>query len=196
MWVFVGSTAVIGGISFIAESVTQSKNPDVVDFVIGLVTAVVLWWLYIGFIRMAMTAYAGGIISFEMLFAEKGKTLWHYILAVVLSGLCVIVGLLGLLVGAVIVQIGLMFVPFLVVDKDMQPVATLKESWRLTKGYKWNLFGFLILIVCINVLGSLVTFGVGLLLTAPLSLLVLTYLYRELEKNVQMEPVVSTTPTN
>ncbi|MCR4274929.1 MAG: hypothetical protein NUW02_02675 [Candidatus Campbellbacteria bacterium] len=194
VWVFVGSTALIGAISFIMNQVGKDSGPG--DFIIGLAGAVLSWWLYIGFIRIAMTAYAGGIISFDMLFKERGMTLWHYILAVILSGLCVIVGLVLLIIPGIIVQVGLMFVPFLILDKNMQPIASLKESWRLTKGYKWNLFGFFLLVILINVFGALVTFGLGLLVTAPLSLLVLTYLYRELEKGVQMEPVAPTTPVH
>jgi uncharacterized membrane protein len=196
VWVFVGSTALIAAISFIADKVTKEGNNDWIHFVVGLGTAVLLWWLYIGFIRIAMTAYAGGIISFDMLFEEKGKTLWHYILAVLLSGLSVVAGLFLFIVGAFVVQMGLMFVPFLVLDKDMQPVAALKESWRLTKGYKWNLFGFFLLIILMNIAGVIVA-GVGLLVTAPLSLLVVTYLYCELEKGMQMEPVITApAPTN
>ena len=189
VWIFVGSTALIAAISFVSDKINKEDKGGLFDFIIGLATAVLLWWLYIGFIRIAMTAYAGGVISFDMLFKENWKLLWHYILAVVLSGLCVVVGLILLVVPGIMAQVGLMLVPFLILDKDMQPLAALKESWRLTKGYKWSLFGFLLLVICINVLGALVTFGVGLLVTAPLSLLVITYLYREIEKGVQMEPV-------
>lgn len=192
VWVFVGSTALIGAVSFISDKISNGKG--LFDFIIGLATAVLLWWLYIGFIRIAMTAHAGGSISFEMLFKEKGMMLWHYILATILSGLCVIVGLVLLIVPGIMLQIGLMFVPFLILDKNMQPVAALKESWRLTKGYKWKLFGFLCVLILVNIAGTLAAF-VGLLVSIPLSLLALTYLYRELEKGVQMEPVVSTTPS-
>ncbi|QQR82845.1 hypothetical protein IPJ70_01915 [Candidatus Campbellbacteria bacterium] len=188
VWIFVGSTAFIGAVSFISDKISNDKG--LFDFIIGLATAVLLWWLYIGFIRMAMTAHAGGSISFEMLFGEKGTTLWHYIVAVILSAISVLIGLVLLIVPGIMLQIGLMFVPFLILDKNMQPVAALKESWRLTKGYKWKLFGFLCILILVNIAGILAAF-VGLLVSIPLSLLVLTYVYRQLEKGVQMEPVAS-----
>ncbi len=188
VWVFMGSTVIIAGVSFIIDGLTKDAPQGVEDFVFSFVGAVLLWWLYIGFIRIAMTAYAGGTVSFDMLFGEKMRTLWHYVLAVLLSAVTVLVGFILLIVPGIVLQVGLLFVPFLILDKDMQPVASLKESWRLTKGYKWNLFGFLLLLILFNI-GGLILAAVGLLVTAPLSLLVVTYLYREIEKGVQLEPV-------
>ena len=72
------------------------------------------------------------------------------------------------------------FYKFLIVDKgDIGPIESLKESWKMTKGYAWNLFLFLILIALLNILG-VILFGVGLFVTIPISLLSYAILYRKL----------------
>ncbi|HBG00346.1 MAG TPA: hypothetical protein DDW87_02055, partial [Firmicutes bacterium] len=55
------------------------------------------------------------------------------------------------------------------------------ESFRLVQGSFWSVVGVLIVGFFLNVLGAML-FGIGLLLTVPLTSLSLTYLYRRLER--------------
>jgi len=63
----------------------------------------------------------------------------------------------------------------------MGPIASMKESYAITKGRFWKLLGFWIVIGLFNLLG-LIPFGIGLLVTVPVSALASIYVYRELSR--------------
>lgn len=193
VWTFVGATALIGAVSFVSDNI--SKNTDgVLEVVVGIVTAVLLWWLYLGFLRMTLAAHAGGQINFNFLFAEKWPALLQFIIASVVTGVIVGIGFILLIVPGVIAQVGLLFGAFFVVDKGMKGIDAVKASWNLTKGHKWDIFWAFIVLMLLNVAGALLFF-VGLLVTVPMTILALTHMYKELEKHVSVAPVAPVTPT-
>jgi uncharacterized membrane protein len=55
----------------------------------------------------------------------------------------------------------------------------MKESKRITHGYKWPLLGFIFVLALVNLLGAL-ALGVGLLVSVPVSTLALVHAYRTL----------------
>ena len=55
----------------------------------------------------------------------------------------------------------------------------MSESHRLTRGHKWQLFGFVLLLLLINLLG-LLALVVGLLVSIPVSTLAFVHAYRVL----------------
>jgi len=52
----------------------------------------------------------------------------------------VIMGIIMLLIPGIIIGCRLAFVTYLVMDKKLDPIAAIEESWRLTKGYGWTIF--------------------------------------------------------
>ena len=96
-------------------------------------------------------------------------------------------GFLLLIIPGIIWAIGFQLAPYFVVDKGMDPLEALKKSWAATRGAKWNLFLFGLLLGLINMLGFLALM-VGLLFTLPLSMVAMAYVYRKLA--VQAGPVV------
>jgi uncharacterized membrane protein len=101
------------------------------------------------------------------------------------AGLAVGVPLLVVL--AVILMLMLLFSGFLVIDRGLGPIQALKESHRITRGYKGPLFLLCLLLVLINVAGLLALI-VGLLVSAPVSLLALTHAYRVLSGGAVPRP--------
>jgi len=65
-------------------------------------------------------------------------------LNIILSGLLVFalvfIGLIFLIIPGIIIGCRLAFVAYLVMDKKLDPIAAIEESWRLTKGYGWTIF--------------------------------------------------------
>ena len=55
----------------------------------------------------------------------------------------------------------------------------MNESSRITRGHKWPLFGFVLMLVLINLLGALALI-VGLLVSVPVSTLAFAHAYRVL----------------
>ncbi|MDO8571666.1 MAG: hypothetical protein Q7R79_03220 [bacterium] len=72
------------------------------------------------------------------------------------------------------------FSPILTQDRMINPLHALMESWKMTKGIKGELMLFWYLLMCINILGFFVLFGVGALFTIPLTLCIASALYRSL----------------
>ena len=102
---------------------------------------------------------------------------WRFLGAHILTVIAVAIGFLLLVVPGIILAIGLSFVPYLVVDRGLGPIEALKESWRITKGHKWQLLLLLLALVGINLLGVLALI-VGIFVTVPITMLAFAHAYR------------------
>jgi hypothetical protein len=69
----------------------------------------------------------------------------HIILANLLTFALVMLGLILLIVPGIIVACRLVFVSYLVMDRKLDPIVAVEESWRLTKGHGWTIFAMAIL---------------------------------------------------
>lgn len=72
------------------------------------------------------------------------------------------IGVAFLLVPGIIFACRLAFVRYLVLDRKMDPVTAVKESWRMTRGYAGSIFLMGLLCVPIIIAG-LLCFGVGVI---------------------------------
>jgi uncharacterized membrane protein len=101
------------------------------------------------------------------------------VLAVFLVAISVLGGCLLLIIPGIIFAVRLMFVNYIAAEKHISPMVALSESKRITKGYRWKIFGFLCVMGLINLLGLLCLI-VGVLYTAPLTILATAILYKKL----------------
>lgn len=62
----------------------------------------------------------------------------------------------------------------------MTPVQAFKESMRMTDGKFWKLLGVLALFIIVNIIGA-IPFGLGLIVTLPVTILASAHLYKKLE---------------
>jgi len=95
-----------------------------------------------------------------------------------LAGVAIVFGLAGIM-GALLASSFFVFAPYAVVDRGSGPIVAIKSSFGITKGKRLKIVGFLCVIALLNILGFVALF-VGILVTAPVSLLALTHLYRSL----------------
>ena len=111
---------------------------------------------------------------------------WHpqpflnYLVATFLSCLIIIFGLIAFIVPGVILALMFFFVKFLVIDRDLNPIAAMEESARITKGNRLELLLLVITLVALNVAG-LLCLVVGLLVSIPVSSIAVAHAYRLLE---------------
>ena len=87
------------------------------------------------------THYRGGFLLGVALVATLGLE----------TGLAIGIPLLVVL--GVIVSLMLIFSGFLVIDRGLGPIEALQESHRITRGYKWSLFGLSLLLLLITLAG-------------------------------------------
>ncbi len=76
----------------------------------------------------------------------------------------VIIGLVVLIVPGIIVLCRLAFVPFLVMDKDLEPMQAVEKSWQMTRGHSWKVFWMAIISFFIIIAG-VIAFVVGVIIS-------------------------------
>ena len=166
-WFFVGSTFVIlllsglinGFTSGIDAAITGSvEEPSILGSVVNLGLGTLL----------SMGATAFYLAAHDNPDAADLSLLWHprpfwkFLGTTILLALAVAVGLVLLIVPGIIFGLMFMFATFVVIERGLGPIDALSESHRLTRGHKWRLFGFLLLLLLVNLLG-LLALVVGLL---------------------------------
>jgi uncharacterized membrane protein len=78
---------------------------------------------------------------------------WSAVLAKLLAGIIIGIGIFLLIVPGIIFACRLAFVPYLVVDRKMETIAAIKESWRMTRGHANKVFLMGLLAIPIVLLG-------------------------------------------
>jgi uncharacterized membrane protein len=183
-WFFVGSNLVIALAYLAAGGISSGINSAVTGAVdqptpVGSVVNLLLTTL----ISMGATAFY--LKAHDDPDAVSLSSLWHpqpfwkYLGASILLALVVAVGFLLLVVPGIIFTLMFMFTTFIVIDRELGPIEALKESRRITHGYKWQLLGFSLALVLVNLLGIL-ALVIGLLVSIPVSSLAFAHAYRTL----------------
>ncbi len=73
------------------------------------------------------------------------KSKWINILGVsVIEYLVISVGFILFIIPGIILALGLTMSSLIVIDTDLGPVESIKKSWEMMKGYKWNYFVFIL----------------------------------------------------
>jgi uncharacterized membrane protein len=106
-------------------------------------------WMYLRFMRDERPNVAD-------LFRGFKQGYLNIVLANLLVVAIVGIGIVLLIVPGLIFACRLSFVPYLVMDKGLDPVAAIEKSWFMTRGHGWRIFGMYVL--------SILLVGVGLLL--------------------------------
>ena len=121
-----------------------------------------------------LTSPIGYGVSFAYLKAARGDTLdvkdmfeafhnyWNAVLASLLVGVIIGIGFVLLIVPGIIFACKLVFTPYLVVDRKMEVIEAVKESWRMTSGHAWKVFLIGLLAIPISIAG-IICFGVGII---------------------------------
>jgi uncharacterized membrane protein len=103
-------------------------------------------WMYLRFMRDERPNVA------DMFSGFKTKYL-NIILANLLVFAIVGIGMVLLLIPGIIFACRLSFVPYLVMDKGLDPVAAIEKSWFMTRGHGWRIFGMYLLAFVFVIVG-------------------------------------------
>ncbi len=144
----------------------------VVEFLVGAIVGM-------GWIRIALLITRGEPVEGTDVF-RTGRYLIAYIIGSVLFGLMCLVGFLLLVIPGIWVLLTFGFFSWIIVNQDKDAIAALTRSSEITKGHKWDLLGFFLVLFLLNILGLLALI-VGVIVTAAISLLATAYVYRRLE---------------
>ena len=152
------------------------------ELVVSVLALVMQTIVGIGVIGVALKIYdtreaeIGDLFSYTSYFV-------NYLMGTLLYFLVVFLGSLLFIIPGIVLGLKFSFYGYLIVDKDLNPIEAFKESSRLTMGVKWDLFLMWGVIWLLNMAGALFML-VGLLVTAPVSLMAMTYIYRKLSEEL------------
>lgn len=100
--------------------------------------------------------------NFETLIIGFKENYLHIILANILVAALVMLGVIFLIIPGIIIGCRLAFVSYVVMDKKLDPIVAVEESWKLTKGHGWTIFFMAITSFFIGLAGFIICF-VGIL---------------------------------
>ena len=131
-----------------------------------------------GLIRIALKIVDGKPIETADLFQRVDLAL-PYIIASFIVWIMVGIGFVFLIVPGIYLAITFGFFGYNIVDKEHGIMQSIEQSAAITKAQKWDLFGFGVALLFFNLAGA-IALGIGLLVTIPVSLLAMAYVYRKL----------------
>ena len=111
-----------------------------------------------------LKAVRGERVEIRDVFAVFQKNYWNAVVANIVVTVIIMLGVVMLIVPGIIFACRLVFVPYLVVDREMDVMEALRVSWDMTRGYGWNIFfmGFLAIWI---VFGGLIVLFVGVFIS-------------------------------
>lgn len=182
-WFFIGSYVIIFIASIIAglpRSLAEQAAPHV--WSIGLLAFLVSVGLSF-LVSMGKTAFF--LKAHDRPQEAEFSDLWHprpfwkFAAVSVLAGAATILGLILLIVPGIIIGIMFGFALYIMIEKQSEPLAALRESAALTEGNRWRLFLLGLALLGINIIGLCLVL-VGLFATLPISALAVVHAYRVL----------------
>ena len=108
-------------------------------------------WMYLRFMRDERPNVADVFMGFK-------KNYLNIILANLLVFAIVGIGFVLFVVPGIIFACRLAFVPYLVMDKGLDPVAAIEKSWFMTRGHGWRIFGMYLLSILLFICGFALLF--------------------------------------
>jgi uncharacterized membrane protein len=172
----IGLTFGYGVIQVVIGALPEQQG--IMAVLLGLALLIINTLIDMGILSAALKAHAD-ITHLSTHDMWHPKLFWKYLGVKILQWIIIFVGIILLVIPGIIAGIVFMLATYLVLDRNLAPIEALKESARLTKGNRWNLFLLFLAIVGLNILGA-VAFLVGLLVSLPVTLLALTHAYRTL----------------
>jgi uncharacterized membrane protein len=130
----------------------------------GMIALQILAAAY-GLLLLPVIKYGGDLLYLRCMRNEKveiremfdgfQKNYLNIILANLLTFAIVGLGIVFLIIPGIILGCRLVFVSYLVMDKNLDPVAAVEKSWEMTRGHGWKIFGMGMLAILVFILGLL-----------------------------------------
>lgn len=191
-WLFIGAfmlMAIAGGIGSFFTSENFTQNNLLMQALGNVISFVLSSFISIGATKLILDKIDGKKAGIETLF-QGSRWLMNYLLASLIIGVIVGLGLIMLIIPGIYLGIRLMFAGYFIVDRNMNAIDAIGASWNATKSSALMLFAFILAAIVVNFFG-LIALVVGLLVTAPLTSIAFVYAYRSF---VSLQAQASQTP--
>lgn len=117
------------------------------------IAAIVQYVLYAGFYKMALNGYNGMPVN-TTAYNMPLSTYVKFACGMIVLKILILVGLALCVIPGIIIGVRLFLVPYILLDEpETEFIDAFKKSWAMTSGKFWSLFGLILLILLINIIG-------------------------------------------
>lgn len=184
-WFFIGVIFTIGIIQLVLGALQNTFFGFILSFIASTL-------MYCGILKLFLTAHDDvHKASFSDLW--NPKPFFKYLGVSLLLAIILGIGFIALIIPGIILMLVFFLAGYLVVDKNLNPVAALKESARMTRGNRWNLFLLVLAMIVLFILG-MIPLLLGLLVVAPVLALAGIHAYRVLSAQESVPMTASPAP--
>lgn len=145
----------------------------------GFLGYIVSLILSLGYTRVLLKLVKGENPGLEDMFWFEGKAIVAYFIGSILYSFIVLGGIILLIIPGIIWGVGFGMYSYAIVDRGMDAEKSLRYSWRIMKGNKFK-YMVLSLVVGLMNLGAALLLIIPLLITVPLSVMIMVVTYRKL----------------
>ncbi|MCD6147811.1 DUF975 family protein [bacterium] len=177
---FIGLLIVVGMIYFVPDFIAEflKRDAPVLSFIIDIISWILGIVVQMGLIKIALRFCDNQRAKLADLFSCP-SLFFKYLFGLILYQLIVLGGTILLIIPGIIWAIKFQFFDYFIIDKGLGPIEALKESSAITRGAKWDLFLFDLLLGFINFLGAICLL-IGLFVTVPIAMVAMAFVYRKL----------------
>jgi uncharacterized membrane protein len=132
------------------EEIAQSASIEPLLLIIlpmAIVSMIIYMIIELGLLQIALRFHDGKTTNLKSLF-EGYPFFLNYLIASIIYGLMVAVGLVLLIIPGIYLGLKYQFYGYAIADKGLGPIDALKESGRMTEGAKQNLLIFWLTLYC------------------------------------------------
>lgn len=154
------------------------ENPTIQTQLISFLLTALQLFLSLGFTKLMLLLAQDAYVTVADMF-NNFRIFFSYFVASFIYGLAVSVGLLLLIAPGIWIAIRFQFFPYFIIENGDSSFTALQKSFNLSQDLLLELFVFGIAVVFLNIIGALL-FGVGVILTYPLTTIATAVIYRSL----------------
>ena len=181
------------------DNTTHMYNPKFVP--VNLILSIIAVIISYGTLKISIKLARNEKLVVSDMWNINFNAFLKYVVAYITYFLIVFGGLILLIVPGVVWAFKYIFLPYLVVDKNMKIKEAMKKSGEITYNCKIKIFILSVALAILNILGMLV-FGLGVLVTLPITWIAMGYVYNKLlnengesqENDNSETPMTETTP--
>ncbi|MFC1704529.1 hypothetical protein ACFL1E_07120 [Candidatus Omnitrophota bacterium] len=190
----IGATVFIGFVSMLPNITARIfKDWPLMIILLGMCLWVLQVAIDLGLKKMYLRFCDSERGEFNDLFScFRLHLLLRFFGGLILYMLITVGGFLLFIVPGVIWMIMFQFWFLFVIDKGMGPIEALQKSAEITRGIKWDLCVFGMILMLITMAGFL-CLGVGLLVAIPVTSLAYVYVFRKLSSEITQEELPHST---
>lgn len=181
-WFLVTSTFIY----FVLDSILSKQGRGPGSFILNIGALVVSLMFSIGLYKIGLKIYSGGMPDYAD-FNTTSQTFFRILWASIQTGFFVFVGLLLFFIPGLVLIVRLSMTVYIILDKNMPAFEAIQESWKITKGYGFKIFGVMVLGVVLFFV-SLIPLGLGIIVSIPYLYLLGAYIYKKITANTSDAP--------